>query len=146
MTYHLKHIEKGTLGEWSKVVEELEEFEDAIQQDAQLMALVELADLYGALDCFLSNKLNTTVQSVHQALKEAEPYNLLAMGLSFPTANELIKYVSNVNPDNIENLVISSGMVAGFMDCYAHNFNMDLNDLAKMSMITARAFKSGRRT
>lgn len=48
--YHLKEIKKGVLGKPSKIREELEELEDALEQDVKIMALVELSDLYGALE------------------------------------------------------------------------------------------------
>ena len=48
--YHLKKIKKGTLGKISKVQEEIEEYKDAIKQKCEIMAIVELADIYGALE------------------------------------------------------------------------------------------------
>lgn len=51
--YHLKAIEKGVLGEASKVREECEEFLDAVQQEVKIMALVELSDLVGAVRAYL---------------------------------------------------------------------------------------------
>jgi hypothetical protein len=51
--YHIRHIAKGTLGEVSKIREELEELEDATEQGSSIMALVELSDLYGAMDAYL---------------------------------------------------------------------------------------------
>ena len=50
MSYHLKKIKKGTLGKISKVQEEIEEYKDAIKQKCEIMAIVELADIYGALE------------------------------------------------------------------------------------------------
>ena len=47
--YHKRTIAKGELGKVSKVREELEELEDAIEQGVRIMALLEMADLYGAL-------------------------------------------------------------------------------------------------
>lgn len=47
--YHKRKITKGVLGEASKVREELEEYEDAVEQGIHIMALVELSDVYGAL-------------------------------------------------------------------------------------------------
>ena len=79
--YHLKEIKKGTIGEISKIKEEIEELEDAINQDAKIMALVELSDLYGSIELYLEKH--------------------------FP--------------------------------------NIKMEDLKKMSMITQRAFKNGRR-
>lgn len=52
--YHLKPIEKGVLGEASKVREEVEEFMDAVEQGVSIMALVELADLMGAVIAYLA--------------------------------------------------------------------------------------------
>ena len=54
--YHIRHIEKGVLGELSKVEEELAELKDALEQGSDIMALVELADLYGALKHYLKTR------------------------------------------------------------------------------------------
>lgn len=51
--YHIKEIEKGTLGEPSKIFEEVEEFRDALEQKCYIMALVELSDLIGAIEAYL---------------------------------------------------------------------------------------------
>jgi hypothetical protein len=51
--YHLKEIKKGQIGEISKIKEEIEELEDAMKQDAKIMALVELSDLYGSIELYL---------------------------------------------------------------------------------------------
>ena len=48
--YHRTKIKKGTLGKISKVQEEIEEYKDAIKQKCEIMAIVELADIYGALE------------------------------------------------------------------------------------------------
>lgn len=52
--YHLIEIEKGKRGEPSKVREECAEFMDAIDQECEIMALVELSDLYGAMRAYLA--------------------------------------------------------------------------------------------
>lgn len=52
--YHLTHIEKGVLGEASKVLEETNEFIDAVAQGVSIMALVELSDLVGAIEAYLA--------------------------------------------------------------------------------------------
>ena len=49
MGYHIRHINKGTLGQVSKLQEELEELVDAEEQGIRIMAMCELADIYGAL-------------------------------------------------------------------------------------------------
>lgn len=48
--YHKRRIEKGVLGATSKIREELEELEDAEDQANPILAMCELADLYGALE------------------------------------------------------------------------------------------------
>lgn len=53
MGYHKKSIQKGTLGEVSKIKEELEELEDALSQNNKILSLCELADLYGSIEWFL---------------------------------------------------------------------------------------------
>ena len=47
--YYLREIKRGVLGEPSKIREELEELEDALEQGVRIRALVEMSDLYGAL-------------------------------------------------------------------------------------------------
>lgn len=53
--YHIATIEKGTYGEVSKIQEELDELKDAIDQGCNIMAAVELSDLYGALEAYAEN-------------------------------------------------------------------------------------------
>jgi hypothetical protein len=54
--YHVRSIAKGVLGEASKVMEEAEEFADAVSQGVSVMALVELSDLYGAVESYLATQ------------------------------------------------------------------------------------------
>lgn len=51
--YHLRDIPKGIFGELSKIEEELEEIKDSIEQNSKLMELIELSDLYGAIQGYL---------------------------------------------------------------------------------------------
>lgn len=80
--YHLVEITRGDIGEISKIQEEVDELRDAVQQGSKIMALVELSDLYGAIELYLTR----------------------------------------------------------------HHPDTSMHDLAIMSMITQRAFDSGRRT
>lgn len=52
--YHLSSIQKGVPGEPSKIFEECEEFMDSIDQGVSIMALVELADMLGAVELYLA--------------------------------------------------------------------------------------------
>ena len=54
--YHLRPIAKGVLGEASKIIEEAAEFADAIEQGVEVMALVELSDMYGAMRMYLAKR------------------------------------------------------------------------------------------
>jgi hypothetical protein len=53
MGYHVNPIPRGEFGEVDKIAEEAIEFLDAIEQGVDVMALVELADLYGAMEGYL---------------------------------------------------------------------------------------------
>lgn len=63
MGYHLKEIKKGQLGKASKIQEELDEFVDAEDQGCKIMAMVELSDLYGALEA-VASKYGLTMEDL----------------------------------------------------------------------------------
>lgn len=50
--YHITKIEKGKLGDISKIQEELDELKDAEKQGTKIMIGVELSDLYGAIELY----------------------------------------------------------------------------------------------
>ena len=50
MGYHKRKIEKGVYGELSKIQEELDEAFDAEEQGQELMLLIELSDMIGAIE------------------------------------------------------------------------------------------------
>ena len=51
--YHLATLPRGTYGELSKIKEEIAEIEDSVSQGCKIMELVELSDLYGAIEGYL---------------------------------------------------------------------------------------------
>lgn len=53
MAYHIKKIERGTYGNFSKIKEEFLELEDAVEQNNKVLALCEIADLFGAIEGYL---------------------------------------------------------------------------------------------
>ena len=65
MGYHQREIKKGVLGQASKVREELDEFEDALDQGIRIMALVELSDIYGALEA-LADAQGTSMEELRK--------------------------------------------------------------------------------
>lgn len=64
MGYHLKKIKKGKLGESSKIREELEELIDAEEQECKIMAMVELSDLYGAMEVYAKKQFGLSMKDV----------------------------------------------------------------------------------
>lgn len=73
MSYHLVEIKKGVLGKSSKIQEELDELIDAENQNNRIMAMVELSDLYGALEALAqSYNLNMEdLRTMSEATKRA---------------------------------------------------------------------------
>lgn len=64
MSYHLRKITPiGKFGELSKIHEELDELTEALEQDNRILALCELADLYGAIEGFAKN-LGTNMDEI----------------------------------------------------------------------------------
>lgn len=55
--YHMAKIKKGILGESSKLLEEIEELIDAENQGCKIMAVLELADLIGAVEAYLEKNM-----------------------------------------------------------------------------------------
>jgi len=63
MGYHLKEIERGIFGEFSKIKEEFLEAEDAFDQKNKIMLILELSDLIGAIESFCL-KYNITMDDL----------------------------------------------------------------------------------
>lgn len=63
MGYHLKQIEKGEYGEFSKIREEVEELLDAHEQDNRVLEIVEFTDLLGAIEAYVA-KNNLTLKDL----------------------------------------------------------------------------------
>jgi phosphoribosyl-ATP pyrophosphohydrolase len=59
--YHITNIERGELGEFSKIVEEFSELKDAYHQDSKIMMLIEMADMIGAMELYLKKQHNMTI-------------------------------------------------------------------------------------
>jgi phosphoribosyl-ATP pyrophosphohydrolase len=61
MSYHVRKIDKGILGHWSKIQEEFDECLDAYEQENKILLLVELSDLLGAIDFFIQENYNQSI-------------------------------------------------------------------------------------
>jgi hypothetical protein len=70
MGYHLKEIERGVFGEFSKIVEEFQELQDAQEQDNKIMQLIEMSDLIGAIEGYANKEFGFSLDSLTQ-MKDA---------------------------------------------------------------------------
>lgn len=64
MAYHKNVIEKGILGEISKIQEEYDELYDAYLQEDKILQICELTDLIGAIESFAENKFGLTISDL----------------------------------------------------------------------------------
>ena len=62
--YHITNIEKGELGEFSKIEEEFLELKDAYLQNSKVMMLIEMADIIGAMSLYLEKQHNMTIDDL----------------------------------------------------------------------------------
>ena len=139
MAYHVTEITKGIIGEWSKVIEEIEEYRDALLQECKIMAIIELSDLYGAIDAYLYNE-NTNFEEYSseyiikytKTITEVSSFDLIALIYAL----EHIK----IKNEKLAELYVS-------LDVYLKtHYRLNILDLKTMSLITKRAFDTGSRT
>lgn len=71
MGYHKREIEKGTLGEFSKIREEFEELSDANEQDNPVLQICELCDMLGAIEAF-AKKWNLSIDDLMKMKSSTE--------------------------------------------------------------------------
>ena len=62
--YHTRYIAKGVYGESTKILEEIEEFKDALVQQNPVLALCELSDVLGAIGGYVEKNYNITLQDL----------------------------------------------------------------------------------
>lgn len=65
MGYHKREIEKGQIGEFSKIREEFEELTDAEEQKCKGLIICELCDLVGAIEEY-AKKYGMTLEDLKQ--------------------------------------------------------------------------------
>lgn len=76
--YHKRNIQKGVLGEFSKIREEFEELADAVEQNNKVLTICELTDLIGAIKSYAKNynltlkDLNIFSESTENAFKSGK--------------------------------------------------------------------------
>jgi len=64
MGYHKVKIKKGKFGEFSKIVEEYLELEDAVSQEAKVLIICELCDLIGAIEAYANETYNLSLNDL----------------------------------------------------------------------------------
>jgi|LauGreDrversion4_2_1035121.scaffolds.fasta_scaffold3102198_2 NTP pyrophosphatase (non-canonical NTP hydrolase) len=64
MGYHKTKIKKGVLGEYSKIQEEVQELEDAVQQNAKVLIICELCDLIGSIESYSKKHYNLSLDDL----------------------------------------------------------------------------------
>jgi len=64
MGYHIQKITKGELGEISKIEEEVMELKDASEQGCKILEMVELSDLYGAIEEYAMRKYGLQMEDL----------------------------------------------------------------------------------
>lgn len=64
MGYHVVKINKGILGEFSKIQEEFEELQDAYLQEDKVLQICELTDLIGAIELFSKENFNLSLDDL----------------------------------------------------------------------------------
>lgn len=63
MGYHKNNINKGVVGEFSKIQEEFEELKDGVVQGNKVLIICELTDLVGAIEEY-AKKFNLTIDDL----------------------------------------------------------------------------------
>jgi NTP pyrophosphatase (non-canonical NTP hydrolase) len=61
MGYHKVEIKKGIYGEFSKIIEEVDELTDAVEQDDKILQICELSDLIGAIEQYSESKFGLSL-------------------------------------------------------------------------------------
>jgi len=150
--YHLRQIKKGTVGELSKIFEELDELEDAEEQNVRIMALVELSDMYGSIERYLEKYLpSITIKDLDLQSKNTSYVKLRQLkeipGCTGNIRKELneaqLAETQGLNIQLINELVTVYGAMQLYLETLVPGMTME--DLRAMKVVTRRAFENGHR-
>lgn len=139
--YHLREIPRGTFGEYSKVEEEFEEFLDALEQNCNIMAFMELGDFLLALESYYLklfdgydfNELIDIIVSREEHISKEQFDGWIGKRSIAVVLRELWEFESM---DGILSII----------DDWLRIYNLTLRDAKVMSNITRRVFEEGYRT
>lgn len=133
--YHINIIEKGVLGEFSKIKEEYLECMDAFEQFCVIMALVEMSDLLGAMRWYYGEQVMEDYIRNGTGLAEVEDTKS-----KYPSFQDSFKELE-ADPNNEWLILTFIRSIVGYLG----EVNLRMDDLMTMNKITRRAFDNGRR-
>lgn len=143
--YHIKEIQKGQLGEQSKIYEEALELQDAIEQDCRIMQLVEMSDLVGAVEYFAIKHDVLDIENFKNLLNSLTyarvDFDNSEIGHLLQTIEKYPEDKDSITLENWMSKILLS--LHYFLNKYHSGYTLE--DLYKMSKITERAFVNGRR-
>lgn len=139
--YHEKEIKKGILGQYSKVIEEFEEFSDSMTQDCIIMAILELSDLIGSARYYYYD--NNKKNQWDYLMADLFIIQHSPLPMSYSDLNTDFQKTLDIHHDH--HWIYLSKFIT-HIDLFVRQYNLTMRDLVRMSSITERAFLSGQRT
>lgn len=145
--YHLTDIERGELGELSKVREELYELLDAHIQKSRIMVSIELADTVGAFQAFLDRHLPGNDVAHLARISDSSAF-VPSDWVSIMYLCHVLSHLENTmrldGPD--AQLRAAVNFLGGVESFSEKHVGMTMNDLVIFANITKRAFENGHRS
>lgn len=83
-SFHISEYKKGDYKTFDKIIEEYEEILDARKQNNKIMEIIELSDLIGAIEGYIENEFNLTLNDLilfSNKVKESKLYELNKEGI-----------------------------------------------------------------
>lgn len=144
MTYHITDIPRGKFGEISKIIEELREWHDALDQDVSIMALVELSDVIGAINGFYRGNIYDYVLECRKVDSMLDMFAEITDKTMVDEFHRVIHILETAKGAELMHWIAFT--VEGIrMWLQKHHPSINMDDLRKMSVVTGRAFRSGTR-
>lgn len=151
MSYHTRKIEKGVLGEFSKMREEFEEFKDGLEQQDSILCLCELSDLVGATEMYIK-RWDMDFRYIIYGINGSEVFNVPKYDFQkqsfvdiFDYSFGLIEYIINHEDHKMADIIVGICEFFYVVQEYLKTMNLSLDDLKKFSDKTVSAFISGKR-
>lgn len=155
MGYHTRQIAKGKLGEFSKIVEEIEELRDGVAQKCAMLCLCELCDLIGAIEAYLlANGYPFSDIPLREAVNMGND-GFIEIQATFDILSSKYAASHNQTPPVFSDLLAAESTqalkpadfaeIVAAIETLAAEYNLGLNDLIQMKDLTKSAFLEGKR-